>query len=117
MTIEEGQKSKAKIPVAYDLTSHHAEALILKFDVACNCLSSTARFIHVQPNSSPHIGTLCSLGLAFVVARRLQDLGLDVVVRCDLWDQARGEQKEINGTQYYLPAKLTTHWTIPAIFT
>lgn len=110
MTTEERQEPKAKIPIAYDLTSHHAlggGSYVFKSNYPSYLKSLLSpRFkrlevnIIIQPNSSPHIGTLCSLGLAFVIARRLQDLGLDVVLRCDLWDQARGEQKEINGTQY-----------------
>ena len=40
------------------------------------------------------------MGLAFVVTGSLQDLGVEVMVRCDLWDQAKGEQCDIEGIQY-----------------
>ncbi|KAJ9415928.1 hypothetical protein QL093DRAFT_2567519 [Fusarium oxysporum] len=43
---------------------------------------------------------MCSLGLAFVLARRLLDEGLDVSVTCDLWDRAKGEQMTIDGVVY-----------------
>ena len=98
------------IPIAYDLASHHAlggGSYVFKRDYPLylkSLLSPQFKRVEVniiiQPNSSPHIGTLSSLGLAFVVARRLQDLGLDVIVRCDLWDQARGAQYEINSAKY-----------------
>ncbi|KAK3377232.1 hypothetical protein B0T24DRAFT_237108 [Lasiosphaeria ovina] len=56
--------------------------------------------IMIQPNSSPHIGTLCNLGVAFVVARRMADLGMEAVVTCDLCDRAGGEQVAVGGIVY-----------------
>ena len=34
------------------------------------------------------------------MAQRLQNLGSDVVVACDVRDEAKGEQLEINGIVY-----------------
>lgn len=97
-------------PIAYDLASHHAlggGSYVFKKDYAKYLqtllpaeVQRTEVNIIIQPNSSPHIGTMCSLGLAFVVARRLKDLGMDVIVRCDLWDQAKGEEQIIEGVKY-----------------
>ncbi|KAF0314911.1 hypothetical protein GQ607_017855 [Colletotrichum asianum] len=81
-----------QIPIAYDLA--YLKTLLHNPD------RRTDINIIIQPNSSPHIGTLCSLGLTFVVARRLMDLGLDISITCDLWDRAKGEQYTINNTVY-----------------
>lgn len=56
--------------------------------------------IRLQPNSFPHIGTLCSLTLTFVLANGLQNLGMNALVMCDLRDEAKGEQLEIDGITY-----------------
>ncbi|RSL57327.1 hypothetical protein CEP53_006525 [Fusarium sp. AF-6] len=98
------------IPVAYDLASHHAlggGSYAFKSDyppylktLLRDPSQRTEVNIIIQPNCSPHVGTLCSLGLAFVVARRLADIGLDVSVTCDLWDRAKGEQYTIDGVVY-----------------
>jgi hypothetical protein len=47
--------------------------------------------IIIQPNASPHIGTLTSLVLTFVVACRLKKLGRDVVVVRFVGSGERGE--------------------------
>ncbi|KAI1933846.1 hypothetical protein LOZ12_000196 [Ophidiomyces ophidiicola] len=101
---------QTKIPIAYDLTSHHAlggGSYVFKNDYPAflktlvpNPNRRTEINIVIQPNNSPHIGTLCSLSLAFVVAHRLKDLGMDVLVTCDLWDRAKGSQEKINGIVY-----------------
>jgi hypothetical protein len=73
------------VPVAYDLSSHHAlgggsyafetgypaylKALLLKPN------HRTEVNVIIQPNSTPYIGTLCCLGLIFIIARRLVDEG------------------------------------------
>ncbi|EHK24653.1 uncharacterized protein TRIVIDRAFT_61434 [Trichoderma virens Gv29-8] len=99
-----------KPAIAYDLASHHAlggGSYVFKSDYP-NYLKTllpcperrTEINIIIQPNSSPHIGTICSLGLAFVVARRMLDIGLDVSVTCDLWDRAKGKQSNIDGMIY-----------------
>ncbi len=98
------------IPIAYDLASHHAlggGSYVFKSDYAAYLktllpqpTSTTEINIIIQPNCSPHVGTLCSVGLAFVVARRMADLGLDVIVTCDLWNRAKGEQMTIDGLVY-----------------
>ncbi|KAH6869153.1 hypothetical protein B0T10DRAFT_467434 [Thelonectria olida] len=54
----------------------------------------------VKLSCSPHIGNLYSLGLTFMIARRLADIGLEVSVTCDLWDRAKGEQHDINPATY-----------------
>jgi hypothetical protein len=96
--------------VPFDLASHHAlggGSYVFKQDYPAylkSLLPEGVRKVEVniiiQPNSSPHVGTLCSLGLAFAVARKLGDLSVEPIVRCDLWDQAKGEQMEIDGIQY-----------------
>lgn len=106
----EDLKPDGHIPIAYDLSSHHAlggGSYVFKSDylqylkTLLPAESKRTEFnIIIRPNSSPHVGTLCSLGLAFIVARRLQDLGKEVMVRCDLWDRAKGEQYEIGGIKY-----------------
>ncbi|RMZ81021.1 hypothetical protein DV738_g2408, partial [Chaetothyriales sp. CBS 135597] len=98
------------IPIAYDLSSHHAlggGSYVFKSHYAKYLKSllphpdaHTEINIIIQPNCSPHVGTLCSLGLAFVLARRMSDLGLDVLVVCDLWDRVKGEQLTIDGLIY-----------------
>lgn len=98
------------IPIAYGFSSHHAlggGSYVFKPNY-CTYLktlltqqnSRTEINIIIQPNCSAHIGTLCSLGLAFVISRRMADLGLDVAVTCDLWDRAKGEQTTIDGVIY-----------------
>ncbi|KAK7426723.1 hypothetical protein QQZ08_006759 [Neonectria magnoliae] len=62
--------------------------------------SATEINIIIPSNWSPRIGTLCSLGLAFVVARRMKNLGLDVRVTCDMWDREKGEQRTIGRLIY-----------------
>ncbi|KAL8834690.1 MAG: hypothetical protein Q9170_003634 [Blastenia crenularia] len=98
------------IPIAYDLSSHHALGggsyvfksnypeylkMLLPYPT-----SATEFNIIIQPNCSPNVGTLCTLCLAFVIARRMADQGLDVSVTCDLWDRAKGEQTKIDGIIY-----------------
>lgn len=56
--------------------------------------------VTIQPTSTPHIGTLCCLGLTFMIAHLLVDEGLHVSVACNLWGRAKGEQMEINGVAY-----------------
>jgi hypothetical protein len=102
MDVQEHLKSTSEAPVAYDLASHHAlgrGSYVFEADYSSYLMSllppgskRTEVNIVIQPNSSPHIGTLCSLGLAFIVACRLQDLGMETIVRCDLWDRAKGEE-------------------------
>ncbi|KAL3466432.1 hypothetical protein BJX64DRAFT_250884 [Aspergillus heterothallicus] len=99
-----------RLPIAYDMTSHHAlgggsyvfesnyaEYLrsLLPHPEACTEIN-----IIIQPNASPHVGTLASLGLAFVLARHMRNLGAEAVVVCDLWDRAKGEQIVINDISY-----------------
>lgn len=97
-------------PVAYGLGYRHglgAGAYIFQSNYA-EYLKSLLPYsdpriqinIMIQPNSSPHIGTLCNLGLAFVVAQRMAKLGMDAMVTCDLCDRAKGEQFTINGIVY-----------------
>ncbi|EWG55756.1 hypothetical protein FVEG_17584 [Fusarium verticillioides 7600] len=98
------------IPVAYDLSSHHAlgggsYAFKTRYPLYLKTLLSdrsrrTEVNIIIQPYSPAHIGTMCSLGLAFILARRLIDEGLDVSVTCDLWDRAKGEEMTIDGVVY-----------------
>ncbi|QVM06920.1 hypothetical protein D8B26_001623 [Coccidioides posadasii str. Silveira] len=99
-----------KLQIAYDMTSHHAlggGSYIFKSGYSGYLRSllphpeaRTEINIIIQPNSSPHVGTLCSLGLAFVLTRREKDIGTDVTVVCDLWDRAKGEQIVINNITY-----------------
>ena len=70
-------------------------------------ISRTEINISLQPNCSPHIGTLCSLTLTFVLANRLQKLGLNVLVMCDVRDEAKGEQLEIDGIIYQKSLRAT----------
>ncbi|PGH11826.1 hypothetical protein AJ79_04623 [Helicocarpus griseus UAMH5409] len=98
------------LQIAYDMTSHHAlggGSYVFKSNYSGYLRSllphpeaRTEINIIIQPNSSPHIGTLCSLGLAFVLARRMKDIGTDVTVVCDLWDRVKGEQIVINNITY-----------------
>lgn len=98
------------LPIPYDLASHHAlggGSYVFKsnFPEYLKALlphqnSTTEINIIIQPNCSSHVGTLCSLGLAFVIARKMADLGLDVVVMCDLWNRAKGEQLTVEGLVY-----------------
>lgn len=97
-------------PIAYELSSQHAlggGSYVFKEDYPAYLRSLFSANISrieinviIQPNSSPHVGTLCTLGLAFVVAHRLQDLGSDTIVVCDLWDQAKGEETVVHGIKY-----------------
>ncbi|SPJ79107.1 uncharacterized protein FTOL_07498 [Fusarium torulosum] len=97
-------------PVAYDLSSHHAlgggsYAFKTGFPAYLKTIlpepdrRNEVNAI-IQPNCTPHIGTLSCIGLTFIIARRLFDEGLDVSVTCDLWDRAKGEQIKINGITY-----------------
>jgi hypothetical protein len=82
------------VPVAYELLSHHAlggGSYAFKIGYPAYLRASlpepdrrTEVNVIIQPNSTPHIGTLCCLGLTFIIARRLLDKGLDVSVTCDL---------------------------------
>jgi len=54
----------------------------------------------IQPNSSPHLGTLSSIALAFSVATHLKNLNLKPYIMLDLWDNAKGEQCTIDGVVY-----------------
>ena len=102
--------SRQPIPIAFDLSSHHTlggGSYVFKSDYPAYLKtllphpnSSVEINIIIQPNCSPHVGTLCSLCLAFIVARRMADPGLDVRVVCDLWDRAKGEQMTIEGLIY-----------------
>lgn len=97
-------------PIAYDMASHHAlggGSYVFKtdFPLYLNSLllhpeERTEINIIIQPNSSPHVGTLCSLGLAFVVAARMKKIGNEVMVVCDLWDRAKGEELVVNDISY-----------------
>ncbi|KAF4999362.1 hypothetical protein FGRMN_2503 [Fusarium graminum] len=97
-------------PIAYDLSSHHAlGGGSYTFKTAYPAYLKTLLpdqkrrtevNIIIRPNSQPHIGTLCCLGLAFIIARRLADEGLEVSVTCDLLDRAKGEQITIDGVAY-----------------
>ncbi|KAJ8119425.1 hypothetical protein ONZ43_g3616 [Nemania bipapillata] len=99
-----------KSQIAYDLVSHHAlggGSYVFKSNYPAylkTLLSDpeqrTELNIVIQPNCSPHIGALCSLGLTFVVTRRMLDIGLDVSITCDLWDRANGGQTTIDGVVY-----------------
>ncbi|PVH68139.1 hypothetical protein DL98DRAFT_564728 [Cadophora sp. DSE1049] len=110
MDVRKYSNLAGEIPIAYDLASHHAlgggsYAFQADYPSYLKTLlpsgsKRTEVNIIIQPNSSPHVGTLCSLGLAFIVARRLQDLDMETIVRCDLWDQAKGEEHEIEGIKY-----------------
>ncbi|KAF8875884.1 hypothetical protein CPB84DRAFT_1817748 [Gymnopilus junonius] len=83
-------KQDQLLQVAWDPQSHHALAeaqyleTLLPKDVKYTVIN-----VIIQPNSSPHIRTLSSLVLTFVVAWCLQKLGRDVV-----------EQLEVNGVVY-----------------
>lgn len=110
MDVRKYSNLAGEVPIAYDLTSHHAlggGSYAFQSDypsylktLLISGSKKTEVNIIIQPNSSPHVGTLCSLGLAFVIARRLQDLDMETTVRCDLWDQAKGEEHEIEGIKY-----------------
>lgn len=63
--------------------------------------------ISLQPSYSPHFGTLYFLTLTFILAKRLQKLGIDVLVTCDLRDEAKGEQLEINEITYQRSLRAT----------
>jgi hypothetical protein len=103
-------KSDGPTPIAFDLTSHHAlggGSYVYKKDYHLylqKLLPLKGKRIEVnlvmQPNSSPHLGTLCNMGLTFVVASRMQKLGHEVLVMIDLSDQGQGEQMDINGVRY-----------------
>jgi hypothetical protein len=54
----------------------------------------------IQPNSSPHFGTMTSIALAFGLAKHLQGVGLKPYIMLDLWDNAKAEQRTINGIVY-----------------
>jgi len=56
--------------------------------------------IIIQPNSSPHFGTIFSMTLSFCVARSIAVLGLEPVVVVDLWDNAKAEQLTMAGVTY-----------------
>ncbi|KAF9765897.1 hypothetical protein IL306_001742 [Fusarium sp. DS 682] len=95
------------MPIPYDLASHHAlgggsyafktrSPLYLKTLLADPGRRTEINII-IQPNSPPYIGTMCSLGLAFIIARRLIEEGLDISVT---WDCAKGEQMTIDGIIY-----------------
>jgi hypothetical protein len=59
-------------------------------------------FVGVQPNSPPHIGTLMTLGIAFVTAKKLQELGKTVLVYFDSVDTApaTGSHENIDDVIY-----------------
>lgn len=110
-------RGEGNLVIPYDGVSHHAlgggsyafmndypEFLMSLLPAGA---SHTEINISVQPNCSPHFGTLCSLTLTFVLAERLQKLGLDVRVTCDLRDEAKGEQMEINGIIYQRSLRAT----------
>lgn len=96
--------------IAYDLASRHGlggGSYVFKSDYPAYLKallphpnSTTEINIIIQPNCSPHVGTLCSVGLAFVIARRMADLGMEVVVMCDLWNRAKGEEMTVDGVVY-----------------
>ncbi|KAJ6004741.1 hypothetical protein N7540_012540 [Penicillium herquei] len=99
-----------RFPIVYDMASHHAfggGSYVFEKDYP-EYLKSLLPYpeerteinIIIQPNSSPHTGTLSSLGLPFVVAARMKEIGTDVVVICDLWDRAKGEELVLNGIKY-----------------
>lgn len=54
----------------------------------------------IQPNSSPHFGTLFSMALTFCLAHHLAKDGLQPTVVLDFWDNAKSEQAEIDGIIY-----------------
>lgn len=97
-------------PIAYDMASHHAlggGSYVFKANYPHYLKSllphpdeHTVINIIIQPNSSPHVGTLCSLGLAFVVAARMKEIGTKLMVVCDLWDRAKGEELVVNRITY-----------------
>ncbi|KAL2374443.1 hypothetical protein RJ035_004128 [Blastomyces gilchristii] len=99
-----------KMQIAYDMASHHAlggGSYVFKSDYPGYLRSllphpeaHTEINIIIPPNSSPHVGTLCSLGLAFVVAMGMRDIGTEVMVVCDLWDRAKGDQMVISNITY-----------------
>ena len=54
----------------------------------------------IQPNNSPHFGTLFSMTLSFALARELQTQGLEPIVILDFWDNAKHEQVLLDGVTY-----------------
>lgn len=104
-------------PVALDMVSHHAlgggsyafgkDFPSYLLTLMPNDTSRVEVNIIIQPNSSPHIGTLCSTTLAFVVAEKIKTFGLKVLVVCDLWDNAKGDELEIGGVRYQRSLRCT----------
>ena len=59
-----------------------------------------------QPNGSPHLGTMTSLGLAFTIGQRVKEtLGLETFVTFEGLDNAPCNKKNINGETYYMSLK------------
>ena len=108
--IEKHSNTFDEVLIAYELALHRmlgGGSCTFKTDYASylkTLLAPRSNWTEVnilfQPNSSPRVGTLRSLGVAFAVARRLQDLGVETIVRCDLWDQTKGEEHEIGEVKY-----------------
>lgn len=53
--------------------------------------------IVIQPNNSPHIGTMCSLALMFSLAKALQKENRKPRILVDIWDNANAEMFEHDG--------------------
>jgi hypothetical protein len=56
--------------------------------------------IVLQPNNSPHIGTMCSLALMFSLATALQKQNRKPHVIVDIWDNANAEMVEYDGVGF-----------------
>lgn len=97
-------------PVPYDLVSHHTSgdgSYVFKKDYPHYIKSLLPHpeshleiNILIPPDSSPHAGTLCTLGLAFMLAHRMRAIGIHTMIVCDWWNMAKGDQVVINGITY-----------------
>ena len=96
--------------IPFDGVSHHAlggPSYAFKENYASYLakivpVSSERMELHIviQPNNSPHVGTMCSLALLFSLAKALQKQDRIPLITVDIWDNANAEMFEYKGVVF-----------------
>lgn len=96
--------------INYDGVSHHAlggPSHVFKeryTEYLAKIMSVQSRnvdlHIVIQPNSSPHIGTMCSLALMFAIGEEFRSQNISPNIIVDIWDNANAEMFDYGGVVY-----------------
>jgi hypothetical protein len=81
---------------SYAFKENYVEYLIKQLNNKKNPIINVV----MQPNSSPHFGTIFNIGLAFCLCKYMLNKGIVPNLIFDMWDNAKSKQFEINGVVY-----------------